>query len=346
MTVDNSVYSQARKGIQMDASLNGAVPSIGKLEIKSPGAAGMDPMLAALMAKTPADTGLLGGGGGGGILALLLLAMFSRNGGGLFGGGGDGGGVAAAQALSTSKDVMQQLNTFQSWAANNATQIQQSICGVDKSICSSTGQIVQAVSQVTPQMFQAFTAQSQMATAQVNNLQATMTAQNTAATDAIQSHINTMEDNLNNDIHDAEKSISAGFAADQLAQCQTQNLVNQTSAATQGVVTSQAYALAQQLAACCCENRLAIANQNALIEAKTAALENQAGVNYAALANQLNMQTCEIKQAISADGQATRALIQANESDRLRGELADAKTALSNAQQTAAIVAACKCTNG
>jgi hypothetical protein len=122
--------------------------------------------------------------------------------------------------------------------------------------------------------------------------------------------------------------------------CQTQNLINATSADSNFKNAQQFCDLAKQLAACCCENRLAIANQNALIERNTAAIQSSAAAHYAALANQLNMQTCEIKSAISADGQATRALIQANETDRLRSELADAKVQISQSAQTNALIEA------
>jgi hypothetical protein len=140
-----------------------------------------------------------------------------------------------------------------------------------------------------------------------------------------------------------EKSVDNLSAANALAECQTQNLVNTSSAA-----------VIQKLQECCCANQLANANQNALI-----------AMNQAAVLNEFAKQTCDIKQTITADGQATRALIQSIETDRLRQELADTKAALSNCQQTgnfstilnatqtqqtnqllAAIAAACSCGQG
>jgi hypothetical protein len=135
-----------------------------------------------------------------------------------------------------------------------------------------------------------------------------------------------MEENLNDDIHDVEKQLAAGLAAQQLAECHTQNLISSSKADSDFKNASQFCALAKQLAECCCENRLAIANQNALIERNTAALSNQ-----------MSTQTCEIKQAISADGQATRALIQQINTDNIQAQLADAKAALRDQQ----IIAAC-----
>lgn len=65
-------------------------------------------------------------------------------------------------------------------------------------------------------------------------------------------------------------------------------------------------------------------NQNALIERNTAALSNQ-----------INMQTCEIKQAISTDGQATRALINDLRLAEVQEELASTKAALAACQASA-----------
>ncbi len=57
--------------------------------------------------------------------------------------------------------------------------------------------------------------------------------------------------------------------------------------------------LSRQLADCCCENRLAIANLGA----------------------QMDRQTCEITTAIKAEGEATRALMQANTIQQLRDQV-------------------------
>ena len=57
--------------------------------------------------------------------------------------------------------------------------------------------------------------------------------------------------------------------------------------------------LSRQLADCCCENRLAVANLGA----------------------QMDRQTCEITTAIKAEGEATRALMQANTIQQLRDQV-------------------------
>lgn len=58
--------------------------------------------------------------------------------------------------------------------------------------------------------------------------------------------------------------------------------------------------LTTQISECCCENRLATANMSA----------------------QLNQRTCDITNAIHAEGEATRALIQTNEMQALRDKVA------------------------
>lgn len=55
----------------------------------------------------------------------------------------------------------------------------------------------------------------------------------------------------------------------------------------------------QQIASCCCENRLATANLSA----------------------QMDRQTCDIATAIHAEGEATRAMMQANEIQQLRDKV-------------------------
>ena len=59
--------------------------------------------------------------------------------------------------------------------------------------------------------------------------------------------------------------------------------------------------------------------------------------NIDALANQASMDTCAIKEAIFRDGEATRALINANTMQELRDKLNAAEMALSNSAQTNAI---------
>lgn len=65
-------------------------------------------------------------------------------------------------------------------------------------------------------------------------------------------------------------------------------------------------------------------------------LENRyaSALQFANMAAQQAQCCCEIKQAISADGEATRALITSNIIQGLRDELSDAKTTLSNSAQS------------
>lgn len=287
---------------------------------------GTDPMLAAALAR---DGGGLFGGGGNGLMALLLGAfLFGGRNGGFFGGGnsGVGGDALAAQSLVTPKDTNNQLAAFQAWAAANAQTL-------STQLCTSSAAITSAVNALTPQMFQSFASQAQQMCSGFHNV----VQEIGEAEGELQNHIGDLRNATMAGFANTDKSLDAGFAAAALANCNTQNLINSTSCDVKFTTAQQFTALAQQLANCCCENRLAVANQNALIERSTAAIQTSAAANYAALANQLNMQTCDIKQAILADGAATRALIQANETDRLREQLADAKTALSNCQQTGAI---------
>lgn len=64
-------------------------------------------------------------------------------------------------------------------------------------------------------------------------------------------------------------------------------------------ITNEGRAMQTQLANCCCENRLAIANLSA----------------------QMNTNTCDVVNAIHAEGEATRQLIQANEIQTLRDKV-------------------------
>lgn len=297
-----------------------SVSPIHKLVIGDPAGGSNSALLTALASKS--NDGMLGGMTG--LLPLLIGAfLFGGRGGrgGLFGGDGVGGGGGDAVALAsimTPKDVSQQLTTFQSWAANNATQLATQICGIDKSICSSSRDIIAAVSALTPQMYQGFAAQAMQSCQQAAALEK-----------SISGGFAQTNENLGDAINDTHVALERGIAASALAECQTQNLINTSSCDTRSSAATQFAALSRQLAECCCENRLAICNQNALIERNTAQLQNQ-----------INIQTCEIKQAISTDGQATRALIQANQLDELRQQLADAKTASVNAGLLAQIQAA------
>jgi hypothetical protein len=283
--------------------------SIPHITIKTPETkSGIDPGVAMLLGSGSgfgsSAGGMLGGGAlGGGLIGLLIGAFLNGRNGGLFGGanGGYGSDAVAAASITTSKDVMAQLNTFQSWAANNSAQLAAGISGIDKSICCSSAQIIAAVNALTPQMYQGFAAQ------------AMQSCQQTAA----------INSNITNGNFTLEKTLDAGFAAASLGQCRTDNLVQATGCDVKTSSLMSFNQLAQQLAACCCENRLAVANQNALIERNTAAISNQ-----------LNLQTCELKQATAASTAAILEKLNQQDADALRSQLADAKTALSNCQQT------------
>ena len=69
--------------------------------------------------------------------------------------------------------------------------------------------------------------------------------------------------------------------------------------ALNNAITTEGRALQTQLANCCCENRLGIANLSA----------------------QMNQNTCDIVTAMHAEGEATRQLIQANEIQTLRDKV-------------------------
>lgn len=79
----------------------------------------------------------------------------------------------------------------------------------------------------------------------------------------------------------------------------------------------EAQALSRQIADCCCTTQR----------------------NIDALANQVTMDTCAIKEAIFRDGEATRALINANTMQELRDQLQAAQLTLGNNAQTSAITA-------
>lgn len=69
--------------------------------------------------------------------------------------------------------------------------------------------------------------------------------------------------------------------------------------ALNNTITNEGRAIQTQLANCCCENRLAVANLSA----------------------QMNTNTCDVVNAIHAEGEATRQLIQSNEIQSLRDKV-------------------------
>ena len=78
------------------------------------------------------------------------------------------------------------------------------------------------------------------------------------------------------------------------------NTINNAQTVLGGAINGEGRALQSQLAQCCCDNKMAIAN----LSAKT------------------DQQTCAITTAIHAEGEATRNLIQQNELQTLRDKVA------------------------
>lgn len=161
----------------------------------------------------------------------------------------------------------------------------------------------------------AVTATNAAKDALMNNIDA-LSKQCCCSTGEILQAINALTPQMFQSFATLTQGMTAGFSAAAMQACQNQAATVAAITNTERTLESQGdrNAAAQALAICQTQNQIAAGN--------------------AAITNQLNMQTCEIKQAIATDGAATRALIQANESARLREELADAKAALSNCQQT------------
>lgn len=79
----------------------------------------------------------------------------------------------------------------------------------------------------------------------------------------------------------------------------TGNGICDSTFALNNAITTEGRNLSSQLANCCCEQRLGIANLSA----------------------QMNQNTCDITTAIHAEAEATRSLIQANEMQALRDKV-------------------------
>lgn len=91
-------------------------------------------------------------------------------------------------------------------------------------------------------------------------------------------------------------------------------LCNSTYALNQSI-TGEGRALQSQLAQCCCDTR----------------------VGLQALGANIDQQTCAITNAVHAEGEATRALINQNTMQRLRDDNADLRLRLSQCDQNAAL---------
>ena len=139
-------------------------------------------------------------------------------------------------------------------------------------------------------------------------------------------------------------NLNAGQDAIRASQIATQNgiasatydLSNQINAVGQSIgqgLCSTTYELSSKIDAGRYDQALATQQLSRQISDSCCATNR----NIDALANQMSMDTCAIKEAIFRDGEATRALINANTMQELRDKLNAAEMALSNSAQTSAI---------
>ena len=139
-------------------------------------------------------------------------------------------------------------------------------------------------------------------------------------------------------------NLNAGQDAIRASQIATQNgiaslgfdLSNQINAVSQTIgqgLCSTTYELSSKIDAGRYDQALATQQLSRQISDSCCATNR----NIDALANQMTMDTCAIKEAIFRDGEATRALINANTMQELRDKLNSAEMALSNNAQTSAI---------
>ena len=139
-------------------------------------------------------------------------------------------------------------------------------------------------------------------------------------------------------------NLNAGQDAIRASQIATQNgiaslgfdLSNQINAVSQTIgqgLCSTTYELGSKIDAGRYDQALATQQLSRQISDSCCATNR----NIDALANQMTMDTCAIKEAIFRDGEATRALINANTMQELRDKLNSAEMALSNNAQTSAI---------
>lgn len=293
---------------------------------------GIDPALIA--ALNGGKGGLFGGRGDDSLWPLLFL--FGRG----FGswGCGDGGHCGGlGDSVTTPKDVASQLTAFQHWASDNASQLQQAICGIDSSICCSTRDIMSAVNALTPQMYQSFATLTQgmnhgFASQQLASCQSTADIQRALCDGfAAASRQGCSETN------ELQRTMDTGFAANALSSqrdtLETRNALDhglgrlETQNAKEfGFLQTQAERIALQ-------NSIQSQAQNNALNLQLLTNANAAAMAACDIKNELASCCCEIKSTIKDDGQLTRALINDNTMNELRAKLSDAKDELSNANQ-------------
>lgn len=294
---------------------------------------GIDPAL--LAALSGGNGGMFGGSGNNQLWPLLFL--FGR-GMGTWGGDGAGGAAIARESIVTPKDVTAQLTAFQHWASDNASQLQQAICGIDKSICCSTRDVISAVNALTPQMYQSFSTltagmNSGFASAQLANCQSTAGIQHALCEGFAAASRQGCQDTAA-----LTQTMSTGFAANALSSqrdtLETRNAIDHGLSKLE-VANARDFTYLQTQA-----DRLALQN-SIQAQAQSNALNIQllTNANAAAMAacdmkNQMAQCCCDLKSTIKDDGQLTRALINDQEVMRLRAQLADTKDALGNANQS------------
>lgn len=255
---------------------------------------GMSPADYAAVTRTGGG-GVFGSGDGGGLLMGLLFSQ-------LFGGGAFGNRMgaagahgahgladaAAAAAVTSAKDAVAATNSSKDYIDSN-------IDALSKQCCCSTQDIMTAINAISKQCC--------------------------CSTQDIINQVNALS-----------PQIMQGFFNAQIQTLQSQNAVT-------GAVTDTKFAISQQLDGHATDAAIANCDTKNLINTTSAALQNHAAMQYASITNQLSAQTCQIEKTVVADGQSTRALINSIETDRLRTELADAKVRISNQEQTASIAA-------
>jgi hypothetical protein len=298
---------------------------------------GIDPLLLAALGGNNNGGGMFGGNNGNNSLWPLLF-LFGR---GMGTWGADGGtacGSLARESLTTPKDVATQLTAFQHWASDNASQLQQAICGIDKSICCSTRDIMSSVNALTPQMYQSFSTltagmNSGFAQGQLANCQSTAAIQHALCEGfAAASRQNSQE------VHQVQQQIATGFTANALSSqrdtLETRNALDQSIGRLEAQNNKEFGYLATQAERVALQNSIQSQAQNNALNLQLLTNANAAAMAACDMKNAMAACCCDIKGLIREDGQTTRALITDNELNALRAKLADTKDALGNANQS------------